>query len=45
MNWAVWVYLIKGVSLGFEIVDEGGENFFVIDLFILRIGLEFERIQ
>jgi hypothetical protein len=41
-NWAVFLHLIKGVSLGFEIVDEDSESFFVIDLLIVRIGIAWE---
>jgi len=43
VNWAIWLHLIKGVSLGFEIVDEGDENFFVIDLLIVRLGIVWEQ--
>jgi len=41
-NWAIWLHFIKGVSLGFEIVDEGDESFFVIDLLIIRLGIMWE---
>jgi len=41
-NWAVFLHLIKGVSLGFEIVEEDGESFFIIDILIVRIGIAWE---
>ena len=44
MNWAIHLHLIKGCCLGFEIVDETEDSwFFVIDLFIVRIGVEIEN--
>ena len=42
MNYAIFFHLIKGVSLGFEIVDDGEESFFVLDLLIVRIGIAWE---
>jgi hypothetical protein len=41
-NWALFLHLIKGVSLGFEIVEDGDESFFVIDLLIVRLGIAWE---
>jgi hypothetical protein len=42
MNFAIHLYLIKGVMLGFEIVEEADEsNWLVIDLLICRIMFEF----
>ena len=44
MNWAIHLSLINGVSAGIEIVDEYEEVWFVvIDLLILRIGVEIEK--
>ena len=44
MNWAIHLSLINGVALGIEIVDDYEEVWVVvIDLFILRIGVEIER--
>ena len=44
MNWAIHLCLITGVSLGFELVDEDTDRmYFVIDLFIFRIGIEIEK--
>ena len=42
MNFAIHLYLIKGVMLGFEIVEEVDEsNWVVIDLLVCRIMIEF----
>jgi len=44
VSWAIHLYFLKGVCLGFEIVDgENTNTFFIIDLFIIRIGLEIEN--
>jgi len=44
VSWAIHLYLIKGVCLGFEIVDgEDINTFLIIDLFIVRIGIEIEK--
>ena len=44
MNWAIHLSLINGVALGIEIVDDYEEVWvLVIDLLILRIGVEIER--
>jgi len=44
VNWAIHAYLLKGVCLGFEIVDGKDINtFFIIDLLIIRIGIEIEK--
>ena len=42
MNFAIHLYFIKGVMLGFEIVEGvDGSNWVVVDLVICRIMLEF----
>jgi len=44
VSWAIHFHLIKGFCLGFEIVDETeGIWFIVVDVFILRIGIEIEK--
>lgn len=41
MEIGIQLYLIKGMSLGLEIVDLPESSFFVVDLLILRIMFEF----
>jgi len=41
MEIGIQLYLIKGMSVGLEIVELPESNFFVVDLFILRIMFEF----
>jgi len=44
VNWAIHLSLINGVALGLEVVDDYEEVWLVvIDIFILRIGIEIER--
>jgi hypothetical protein len=44
VNWAVHLCLINGVALGIEVVDEYEDTWvLVIDLLILRIGIEIEK--
>lgn len=40
---SVNLYWIKGVMLGFELVDCEYGNFFVLDLLIARIYIEFDN--
>lgn len=42
MNFAIHLHFIKGVMLGFEMVDEvDGSNWIVIDLLICRVMIEY----
>jgi hypothetical protein len=44
VNWAIHLCFINGVALGIEVVDDYEESWvLVIDLLILRIGVEIER--
>jgi hypothetical protein len=44
VNWAVHLCLINGVALGIEVVDDYIDTWvLVIDLFIIRIGIEIEK--
>jgi hypothetical protein len=44
VNWAIHLSLINGVAAGIEVVDDYEESWIVvIDLLILRIGIEIER--
>lgn len=44
MSWAVHLCLINGVAVGIEVVDDYEDTWvIVIDLFILRIGIEIEK--
>jgi hypothetical protein len=44
VNWAIHLSLINGVALGIEVVDDYEEAWIVvIDILILRIGIEIER--
>ena len=44
MSWAIHLCFINGVALGIEVVDDYEDRWvLVIDLLILRIGVEIER--
>jgi len=44
VSWAVHLCLINGVAVGIEVVDDYEDTWvIVIDLFILRIGIEIEK--
>ena len=44
MSWAIHLSFINGVAAGIEVVDEYKESWFiVIDLLIVRIGIEIEK--
>jgi len=44
VSWAVHLCLINGVALGIEVVDDYEDTWvIVIDLLILRIGIEIEK--
>lgn len=46
MNWAIHLSFINGVAAGIEVVDEYEEVWIVvIDLLILRIGIEIEKAK
>lgn len=42
MNFAIHLYFIKGVMLGFEIAEDvDGSNWLIVDLLICRVMVEF----
>jgi len=44
VSWAIHLCFINGVALGIEVVDEYEDRWvLVVDLLILRIGVEIER--
>lgn len=44
MNWAIHLCFINGVALGIEVIDDYEEAWvLIVDLLILRIGVEIER--
>ena len=44
MSWALHLCLINGVALGIEVIDDYVDTWvLIIDLFIVRIGVEIEK--
>jgi len=44
VSWALHLCLINGVALGIEIIDDYVDTWvLIIDLFIVRIGVEIEK--
>jgi len=44
VNWAIHLCFINGVALGIEVIDDYEEAWvLIVDLLILRIGVEIER--
>ena len=44
MSWALHLCLINGVALGIEVIDDYVDTLvLIIDLFIVRIGVEIEK--
>jgi len=44
VSWALHLCLINGVALGIEVIDDYVDTWvLIIDLFIVRIGIEIEK--
>jgi hypothetical protein len=44
VSWAIHLCFINGVALGIEVIDDYEEAWIlIVDLLILRIGVEIER--
>jgi len=44
VSWALHLCLINGVALGIEVIDDYVDTWvLIIDLFIVRIGVEIEK--
>jgi hypothetical protein len=44
VSWAIHLCFINGVALGIEVIDDYEEAWvLIVDLLILRIGVEIER--